>query len=97
MLCGTTPESPSCSKSWRPSTGSIRWSTCLIGNWPERPETCDNVVLSGTTAADYSRTLLSLSQTMQAARGRIAVVQMFDKRWRLARRVEGLLNKRRSS
>ena len=60
-----------------------------------REETCDNVVLSGTTAADYARTLLSLSQTMHAARGRIAVVQMFDKRWRLAHRVEGLLNTRR--
>jgi beta-lactamase regulating signal transducer with metallopeptidase domain len=60
-----------------------------------REETCDNVVLSGTTAADYARTLLSLSQTMHSARGRIAVVQMFDKRWRLAHRVEGLLNTRR--
>jgi beta-lactamase regulating signal transducer with metallopeptidase domain len=60
-----------------------------------REEICDNVVLSGTTAADYARTLLSLSQTMHAARGRTAVVQMFDKRWRLADRVEELLNTRR--
>jgi beta-lactamase regulating signal transducer with metallopeptidase domain len=60
-----------------------------------REETCDNVVLSGTTAADYARTLLSLSQSMHAAGGRIAVVQMFDKRWRLAHRVAGLLNTRR--
>ena len=60
-----------------------------------REEVCDNVVLSGTSAAEYARTLLALSQTMQATRDRISVVQMFDGRWRLAQRVAGLLNTRR--
>ncbi|HEV3415209.1 MAG TPA: M56 family metallopeptidase [Pirellulales bacterium] len=60
-----------------------------------REEVCDNVALAGTSPTEYARTLLALSQTMQATRGRIAVVQMFDGRWRLAQRVEGLLNTRR--
>jgi beta-lactamase regulating signal transducer with metallopeptidase domain len=60
-----------------------------------REEVCDNIVLAGTTATDYARTLLSLSQTVQSIRGRIAVVPMFDPRWHLAPRVAGLLNTRR--
>jgi beta-lactamase regulating signal transducer with metallopeptidase domain len=60
-----------------------------------REEVCDNVALAGTSPTEYARTLLALSQSLQATRGRIAVVQMFDGRWRLAQRVEGLLNTRR--
>ena len=60
-----------------------------------REEVCDNVVLTGTSAAEYARTLLALSQAIQTSRGRIEVMQMFDLRWRLAQRVEGILNARR--
>jgi beta-lactamase regulating signal transducer with metallopeptidase domain len=55
-----------------------------------REEVCDNVVLAGTPAANYARSLLSLAQFVQSTRGRIAVVPMFDRHWRLAPRVAGL-------
>ncbi len=60
-----------------------------------REEICDNVVLAGTTPTAYARTLLALSQAVQGTHGRLAVIPMFDRRWRLARRVAGILSTRR--
>jgi hypothetical protein len=62
-----------------------------------REEVCDNVVLAGTPAPIYAHTLLALSQTIQSTRRRIAVVPMFDPRWRLAPRVAGILDTRRNT
>ncbi len=60
-----------------------------------REEICDNVVLTGTSPTSYARTLLALSEALRSTSGRLAVIPMFDRRWRLARRVAGILDSRR--
>ena len=60
-----------------------------------REEVCDNFVLAGTEAPDYSRTLLSLAELVQRPEALPGSVGFFTDRWKLEHRVAGLLDTQR--
>lgn len=57
-----------------------------------REEVCDNYVLSTTSAASYSRTLLTLAELLQTPRPMPGTVGLLTSRWKLEDRVSGLLD-----
>lgn len=60
-----------------------------------REEICDNYVLTATSAASYSRTLLTLAELV-SSRPIPGAVGLFTSGWRLEHRVAGLLDEHRS-
>ncbi len=61
-----------------------------------REEVCDNYVLATTDPHSYGRTLLTLAELIHASRPLPGTVGLFTSRWKLERRVAGLLDERRS-
>jgi beta-lactamase regulating signal transducer with metallopeptidase domain len=61
-----------------------------------REEVCDNYVLTATDAPSYSRTLLMLGQSVRLHSALPGAVGLFTSRWKLERRVAGLLDARRN-
>jgi beta-lactamase regulating signal transducer with metallopeptidase domain/multidrug efflux pump subunit AcrA (membrane-fusion protein) len=61
-----------------------------------REEVCDNYVLAGTDAVNYSETLLHFAELARGARPIAASVGILHWRGRLERRIAGLVDERRS-
>lgn len=62
-----------------------------------REEVCDNFVLSAVEPVAYGETLLRLGQLLPAGRHLAGSVGLFNSRWKLEDRIEGILNNRRKT
>lgn len=67
-----------------------------LGLAQAREEVCDNHVLASSDAPTYCRTLLTVTQLMDAPQTVSGAVGLFTFKWKLEQRVAGLLDERRN-